>query len=391
MNFLLIYKMALHSIWENKTRSFLTMLGVIIGVAAVIVAVAFAEGSMETITNRVENMGANSITAMITSTSASRTLTLDKLKKFERDCVYIESISPYITLNSDVKYKSESKTTRIFGTDERYLEIDGMNIERGRFITALDIEKNEKVAVIGSAVDKKLFGGIDAIGEYIKINGSKFLVVGIIESVANGIEGTNDDMVCIPITVAQRTLKITNVTMFLANATSTDTVNLANQKIEEFLYSIFKDEDAYISFTSESILSILGDISGVMMLVLGSIATISLVVGGIGIMNIMLVSVSERTREIGIRKAIGAKKKDILKQFLVEALMITGIGGIIGIVFALLIIKFVIGSLDLIEPTYSVPWIVSAFSISLAIGVIFGIIPANKAANLNPIDALHNE
>ena len=238
MNFLLIYKMALHSIWENKTRSFLTMLGVIIGVAAVIVAVAFAEGSMETITNRVENMGANSITAMITSTSASRTLTLDKLEKFERDCVYIESISPYMTLNSDVKYKSESKTTRIFGTDERYLEIDGMNIERGRFITALDIEKNEKVAVIGSAVDKKLFGGIDAIGEYIKINGSKFLVVGIIESVANGIEGTNDDMVCIPITVAQRTLKITNVTMFLANATSTDTVNLANQKIGKEIYTL---------------------------------------------------------------------------------------------------------------------------------------------------------
>ena len=198
-------------------------------------------------------------------------------------------------------------------------------------------------------------------------------------------------MVIIPITVAQRVLKITSVTMFLAEASSSDTVDLATQKIKDYLYDIYRDKDSYIVFSQEMMLTLMGNVSSVMMLILGSVATISLVVGGIGIMNIMLVSVSERTREIGIRKAIGAKKKDIMSQFLVESLMLTGIGGIIGILLGLFIIKYIIGSINLIEPVYSIPWIIASFSISLIIGVTFGLFPANKAAKLNPIDALRNE
>lgn len=392
MSIFITFKMALKSILDNKTRSALTMLGVIIGVAAVISAVGFAEGSMQAVSSQIENLGSNAITGMVTTTSASRNLTIEDLKLLEKSSPYIEKISPYIMQTTVVKSGSENKTTRIIGTDESYLEIEGMTIEMGRFLTASDDEQNQKVAVIGSAVKKKLFKDVDnPIGQYIKINGTKFVIVGTINSTMNAMDGTDDDIVAIPITVAQRTLKISSVNMFLANATSSDTVDLATQKIKDYLFSIFRDTNSYVVFTSEMMLSLLGNVSSIMMLILGSIATISLVVGGIGIMNIMLVSVSERTREIGIRKAIGAKKHDIMMQFLIESLLLTGIGGIIGILLGMAIIKYIIGSIALIEPVYSVPWIVTAFSISLFIGVVFGLFPAHKASKLNPIDALRNE
>ena len=391
MNVWFAYKMAIRSIADNKSRSALTMLGVIIGVAAVIIAVGFAQGCMATVTNQIEGLGSNSITAMIMSHSSSRQLTLDDCEDMVEYSQYIEKVSPYILTSLTIKAGSNSKSSRILGADESYLELQGLKIDTGRFITADDIENNEKVAVIGTAVVNKLFNGDNAIGEYIKINGNKFTVIGVTESVANGMENTNDDMVIIPISVAQRTLKITSVTMFLATATSAETLDLATQKIKDFLFNVFKDEDSYVVFTQESMLNIMNTISDIMMVILGGIATISLVVGGIGIMNIMLVSVSERTREIGIRKAIGAKKKDIMIQFLIESLLLTGIGGLIGVVLGLLAIKYVIGAIDLLVPVYSVSWTIAAFSISLFIGVAFGLLPANKAANLNPIDALRNE
>ena len=391
MNFLFAYKMAIKSIWGNKTRSALTMLGVIIGVMAVIVAVGFAQGSMQTVTNRIEGMGSNLITCMILSTSESKQLTLKDLEELEKSTQYITKISPYILKQSSVKYETNTKNTRIFGTDENYLEMEGMKLESGRFISALDIEKNDKVAVVGATIKDKLYDGENPVGKYIKINGTKFLVIGCVESVANGMEGTNDDMVMLPISVAQRTLKITNVTMFLAEASDGDVIDIATQKVKDFLFDVYKDKDQYVVITQEAMLSVMGDISGIMMLILGSIATISLVIGGIGIMNIMLVSVSERTREIGIRKAIGAKKRDIMIQFLIESLLLTGLGGIIGIILGLLAIKYVIGNIGLIQPVYSIPWTVAAFSISLTIGITFGLFPAYKAAKLNPIEALRNE
>lgn len=392
MNFLFAYKMAIKSILGNKVRSLLTMLGVIIGVMAVIVAVGFAEGSMATITNRIEGMGSNAITGMIMSMKeSSKGVTTTGLEKLANSSAYIKSISPYTMTSATVKAEGKSKNTGVIGTNEDYLEIQGQKLKSGRFITKLDLENSDKVAVIGAAVEKKLFEGVDPIGKTIKVKGINFTIVGTLESIMNAAEGTKDDYVFIPVNVAQRTLKIKNITMFIAEASSQDTVDLAKQKIEDYLYSIYKDTDDYILFTQESILSMLGDISNIMMLILGSIATISLVVGGIGIMNIMLVSVTERTREIGIRKAIGAKKKDILVQFLIEALMLTGIGGIIGIILGLITIKYGIGSISLITPVYSVSWTLAAFLISLTIGVVFGIFPAYKAAKLNPIDALRTQ
>lgn len=392
MNFLFAYKMAIKSILSNKVRSFLTMLGVIIGVMAVIVAVGFAQGSMATITNRIEGMGSNAITGMIIATNESnKGITTTDLEKLANSSAYIKSISPYTMTSEIVKAGGESKSTGIIGTNEDYLEIEGQKLKTGRFITRLDLENSDKVAVIGAAVEKKLFDGKDPLGQTIKVKGVNFTIVGTLESVMNAAEGTKDDYVFVPVNVAQRTLKIKNITMFIAEASAQDTVDLAKQKIEDYLYSIYKDKDDYILFTQESILSMLGDVSSIMMLILGSIATISLVVGGIGIMNIMLVSVTERTREIGIRKAIGAKKKDILVQFLIEALMLTGIGGIIGIILGLVTIKYGIGSISLITPVYSLSWTLAAFLISLTIGVVFGIFPAYKAAKLNPIDALRTQ
>lgn len=392
MNFLFAYKMAIKSILGNKVRSFLTMLGVIIGVMAVIVAVGFAQGSMATITNRIEGMGSNAITGMIVSTKeSSKGVTTSDLEKLANSSAYINSISPYTMTSAIVKAEGKNKSTGIIGTNEDYLEIEGQKLKSGRFITRLDLENSDKVAVIGATVEKKLFEGVDPLGKKIKVKGVNFTIVGTLESVMNAAEGTKDDYVFIPVNVAQRTLKIKNITMFIAEASSQDTVDLAKQKIEDYLYSVYKDKDDYILFTQESILSMLGDVSSIMMLILGSIATISLVVGGIGIMNIMLVSVTERTREIGIRKAIGAKKKDILVQFLIEALMLTGIGGIIGIILGLITIKYGIGSISLITPVYSLSWTLAAFLISLTIGVVFGIFPAYKAAKLNPIDALRTQ
>lgn len=392
MNFLFAYKMAIKSILSNKVRSFLTMLGVIIGVMAVIVAVGFAQGSMATITNRIEGMGSNAITGMIIATNESnKGITTTDLEKLANSSAYIKSISPYTMTSEIVKAGGESKSAGIIGTNEDYLEIEGQKLKTGRFITRLDLENSDKVAVIGAAVEKKLFDGKDPLGQTIKVKGVNFTIVGTLESVMNAAEGTKDDYVFVPVNVAQRTLKIKNITMFIAEASAQDTVDLAKQKIEDYLYSIYKDKDDYILFAQESILSMLGDVSSIMMLILGSIATISLVVGGIGIMNIMLVSVTERTREIGIRKAIGAKKKDILVQFLIEALMLTGIGGIIGIILGLVTIKYGIGSISLITPVYSLSWTLAAFLISLTIGVVFGIFPAYKAAKLNPIDALRTQ
>lgn len=391
MKFFLAYKMAIKSILNNKVRSALTMLGVIIGVAAVIAAVGFAQGCMQSVTDMVEGLGTNVVTAMIVDMSQSKSVTTSDLDSLVESSEYIASISPYIMTKGTIKSVNDSKSATIAGTNSSFISMGKVNLETGRFITESDMENNMKVAVIGGAVKRKLFPNENPIGQNIKISGTNFTVIGLLEEKMNGAEGTDDDMVIIPVNVAQRTLKIKNVTMFMASATASDTVDLAMQHIENFLYNIYRDSDKYMCFSQESVLGILGNISSIMMIILGSIATISLVVGGIGIMNIMLVSVSERTREIGIRKAIGAKKKDILVQFLIEALMLTGIGGLMGILFGVLIIKYVIGAFEIITPVYSMPWIIASFSISLIIGVVFGIFPAYKASKLSPIEALRNE
>lgn len=386
------YKMAVKSILSNKARSFLTMLGVIIGVGAVIAAVAFAEGSTKSITDSIKGLGSNMIQISITGRNSNREITYQSLKEFaEENEKEILCLAPQITMNATVKSGTKSCDTSIIGTSPDYEIISNTHVQSGRYLLSFDLDYRLKVAVVGTAVVKEVFAGENPLGSIIKINGHIFNVVGVLEEKAGGQDGSEDDRIVIPVTVAQRIFGSTAIRNFSVQAVSSATVQQAMGKLNVFLLDIYKDERVFRVFNQAQTLEALDNVTRTMMLILGGIATVSLLVGGIGIMNIMLVSVTERTREIGIRKAIGAKKRNILIQFLIEALMVTGIGGVIGILLGIGVIHFVIGGMNLVPEVYSLPWCMISFGISLVVGVIFGIFPAYKAANLNPIEALRYE
>jgi putative ABC transport system permease protein len=250
----------------------------------------------------------------------------------------------------------------------------------------------QKVALIGTYVAQQVFGETDPVGQKMKINGQIFKVVGVLAQKDGGEKSSGDDVVIIPYTVAQRLSKSARITSYLVGASSATDVDKATTSLKTYLAKIFTDDTRGYSVRSqEQMLSTLSDVTGSMMVILGGIAAISLVVGGIGIMNIMLVSVTERTREIGIRKAIGAKRRSILIQFLIESAVVTGIGGILGVLIGVSIIYFIIGGFNITTPVYSTFWMILSFGISLAVGVVFGMFPAYKAARLNPIEALRSE
>lgn len=386
--------MAIKSILSNKGRSILTMLGVIIGVGAVIAAVGFAQGTTKNITDSISSMGTNLIQISITGRGSNRRVTYDQLKAFSQEnSDVISGIAPQLsTTGVTVKKGSLSmKTTTMLGTSPEYEKINNRTVSSGRFLLDSDLEGRLKVAVIGTAVENSLFAFEDPLGQKIKINGAIFTVVGVLSEQESGQTGTQDDYIIIPVTVAQRLGRNTVIRNFSAMAADAGTVSTAVDKLNAFLLDIFKSENAYRVVNSEQMLKTLDTITGTMMAMLGGIAAISLIVGGIGIMNIMLVSVTERTREIGIRKAIGAKKRNIMIQFLIEAVMITGLGGLLGIFTGVCIIKFIFGGLNIVPEAYSPFWIATSFGISLIVGIVFGMFPAVKAANLNPIEALRFE
>ena len=392
MKFIQAFKMAIKSIVSNKVRSFLTMLGVIIGVGSVIIAVGVAQGSTSSITSSLSGLGSNLININITGRGSNRNVTYAELKKFQSDnSAIISNIAPQASGNAIVKSQNLSRSTSILGTSPEYSEINSTTVQEGRFLIQLDIDFNQKIAVIGTAVANDIFKGQSPIGKTMKISGQQFKVVGVLTQTANGVDASTDDRVIIPINVATKLNKSAVIKSFSAQAASAATVDQSVTILTAFLTKIYKSTNAFRVTNLAAVLSSLNSITSTLTVVLAGIASISLVVGGIGIMNIMLVSVTERTREIGIRKAIGAKKRNILTQFLIEALVITGLGGIIGIIVGVCTIKFVIGGLKLVPEVYSIPWILLSFGISLLIGVVFGMYPANKAANLNPIDALAYE
>lgn len=392
MKFIQAYRMAIKSIVSNKVRSFLTMLGVIIGVASVIIAVGFAQGSTKSITDSLSSLGTNLITINIMGRNSNRNVTYAELVKFQEDnSDIIEKIAPQASENTVVKSGNKNRNTSIVGTNPDYADINSVTVQSGRFLNQFDLDYNQKIAVIGTAVVNDIYEGNSPIGKTIKIAGQEFKVVGVLTQTANGADSSSDDRVIIPISLATKLSQSSAIKYFSVKAKSKDTVDQAVEKLTAFLTKIYKDPKTFRVTNMAQILSTLNSITGVMTVVLAGIAAISLVVGGIGIMNIMLVSVTERTREIGVRKAIGAKKRNILTQFLIEALVVTGIGGIIGVLIGVGVIKFVIGGLKLVPEVYSIPWILLSFGISLLTGVVFGMYPANKAANLNPIDALMYE
>ena len=392
MKFIQAYKMAIKSIVSNKVRSFLTMLGVIIGVGSVIIAVGVAQGSTASITNSLSGLGTNLINIRITGRNSNRNVTYADLTKFQSEnSAVISKIAPQASGTATVKVGNLSRDTTVMGTSPDYADINSTTVQEGRFLIQLDIDYSQRTAVIGTAVANDIFKGIDPIGKTMKIVGQEFKVVGVLTQTANGVDASSDDKVIIPISVATKLNKSAIIRSFSAQATSADTVDQSVTILTTFLTKIYRNTNAFSVTNLTAILATLNTITSTLTVVLAGVAGISLVVGGIGIMNIMLVSVTERTREIGVRKAIGAKKGNILTQFLIEALVVTGIGGIMGIIVGVCTIKFVIGGLKIVPEVYSIPWILVSFGISLLIGVVFGMYPANKAANLNPIDALAYE
>jgi len=380
-----IIKLSLKSIYNNKLRSLLTMLGIIIGVMAVVILVSITQGAASGITNSISDMGSDKITAQIIDKEIS--LALEELEDISENRL-IDTVAPVISSNQTAKKNSESGSYSVIGVTESYFDVQEAVIQRGRLIKQSDIEWNTNVAVIGTDVAADLFGTWDAAGGTITINDKLYKVVGVLEEQGSSLVGSDNSSILIPITTAGKITGSNTISSFYVKSSGADTVERAVNYIESYLYSLTKDEDAYSVNNQSEVLDAMDDVNSTMSLLLGGIAAISLVVGGIGIMNIMLVSVTERTREIGIRKAIGAKRRHILTQFLCEACILSVLGGLIGLGLSVLIVSgynFLTGSAADINRAIAF----AAIAFCAVIGVGFGSYPAAKASKLQPIDALH--
>ncbi len=396
MKFTKSFSLAIGSIVSNKMRSFLTMLGIIIGVAAVIILVSIMDGVTGQVTDVFESMGTSNIMVNIVPRGGNRVVEAeDMYGLLEKHSDIMAYVTPSVSLQRcSVKSRSSSdalSSTSVTGVGEDYDKISSLEITSGRFLQYNDVDNMRKVAVVGTYVAKELYGGINqAINQTIKLNGEPYTVVGVLEEKADSEEGSSDDCVYIPYTNATKMSWSSIITSYTVSAQSEDTVNDCVLVIKDTLYSILQNSDFYTVTAMLEMLDEVSSITDTLKMALVCIAGISLLVGGIGIMNIMLVSVSERTREIGIRKSLGAKKKNIMQQFVIEAGTVSGIGGVIGIILGA-VVSVMAGKLLDISVTPSLSAVALAFGVSVGIGIAFGYLPANKAAKLNPIDALRSE
>ncbi|WP_407307040.1 ABC transporter permease [Desulfosporosinus sp. SB140] len=405
MNFLESIRISIRALRANKLRSALTMLGMIIGVAAVIAMVGIGNGATAQITSQIQGLGSNLLTVSPGQSNSGgvkggagslTTLTITDLAKIQVGTA-VKAAAPYTDNDYQVVYGAGNTLTQISGTNESYQVIKNVTIASGRFITKEDVDRNARVAVLGPTVVTNLMGDPNAniIGKTIKIKGVPFQVIGVTTSTGSTGFMSSDDMILAPITTVQeRLIGRKTLRSILISATSANEIQTAQDEITLDMRRAHKIKDGQADdFTIQNQADVLASMQGVtqtLTMLLGGIAGISLLVGGIGIMNIMLVSVTERTREIGIRKAIGAKNNDILSQFLIEAIALSILGGGIGIILGSAG-STLIGSALKMSTSISITSVLVAFGFSAAIGIIFGVFPARKAASMDPIDALRFE
>ncbi|WP_349632626.1 ABC transporter permease [Peribacillus simplex] len=382
-------KMAIRSIKTNKVRAFLTMLGIIIGVASVIVLVSIGQGSSQSVQDEINSLGTNLITVSVTDTDSVE-LTDDTIEQF-KELNGISEVAPVVTGRVYAKNGEAAAQVSMTGATSSYLSVRDLELSQGRFLTDMETELRSKVVVLGSDTASTLFENQKAVDQNVLIGGVSYRVIGVLKSVGTSMGSSGDDVIIAPITTAERATGSTTIGTVYLKAENENIIDRAMYQVQGTMTTSFPEQsDNYSVSNQEDLMDTMSSVSDTFTLMLGGIASISLIVGGIGIMNIMLVSVSERTKEIGIRKAIGANRKSILLQFLIEAMVLSCLGGLLGVGIGLGIAKLISVFSSL---TISYSWSVTlfAFLFSILIGIMFGVFPANKASRLNPIQALRHE
>lgn len=400
-----LIRIALTALQRNKLRAFLTMLGVIIGVASVIVMLAIGEGSKQSIKEQISSMGSNMLFVQPGSDqrggvrqdfSQSKTLTLPDLMALQKNATYLSDISPQVNGSGQVIYSSKNWPTSVYGVSPAYLNIRKLSINSGSMFTEKDIASAAKVAVIGQTIVENLFGNENPIGKTIRFNKIPFRVIGVLDEKGQNTFGQDqDDIILAPYTTVQkRILAATHLQSITASALSEEVAEEAVEEVETILRASHKlkegDDNNFVVRSQQELISTFSSTSEMMTVLLVAIASISLVIGGIGIMNIMYVSVTERTREIGLRMAVGGRGKDILLQFLLEAILISITGGVLGVVLGLGS-TFVVSSYLNWPVSITANSIIISFTVCALTGIFFGWYPARKASAADPIVALRYE
>ncbi|WP_019004425.1 ABC transporter permease [Cohnella laeviribosi] len=381
-------KMAWHSVYSQKLRTLLTILGIMIGIASVTVMVAIGNGTAEQVKSQMQGLGTNLLTANVVGRGAVTSITLEDAEKIA-DIDGVSAYAPVISGSVTVKYGTTTYSASVLATTPSFAEVREYSVAQGRFIKEIDGAFAQKVAVIGSEVAEEL-GMSNPVGEKITLDGVPYKVVGVLASKGSSTTGSNDNIVIVPIQTARVVLKTDAIRTLYVQAESEKRVDFVQTMLEFHLQTFFRgDEDSYTVFNQADLLKTITEVSTSMSTMLTYVAAISLLVGGIGIMNMMLVSVTERTREIGIRKSLGAKQRDILFQFLVEAAIIGGLGGVIGVLVGAGGSSFA-GKWMNSPVAPSVDIMVIAVAFSMGVGVLFGFLPARRASKLDPVEALRH-